>query len=306
MKPAATVPVLEVGGTHVAAALVDVGAGDLVDGSRTIGPLDADGSAAELLDAIAAAANRLQVERPTDWVVAMPGPFDYERGVGLFRDVGKFDRLGGVDVGRGLASRIRARPAAVRFLNDADAFGVGEYVSGAARGHDRALCLTLGTGVGSAFLDRGRPVHSGPTVPPEGHIYRVVHDGRPLEETVSRRAIRTAYAAGPGRAEADDGTPDVQVIADRCRQGDAWARAVLERAFRGLGAALAPLVERFEASIVVVGGAITGSWDLLEPAVRHGLSETAPALDGLAVRPAERNDRAALLGAAAWSLSPPG
>jgi glucokinase len=299
-----SIPVLEIGGTHVTAVLVTANPWNLVPGSLRTARLDADGTAAELLDDLAAAANGLPVGRRSDWVVAVPGPFDYRRGIGLFRDVGKFDSLYGVDVRRGLMTRIRPGPSDVRFLNDADAFGVGEYAAGAARGHDRAVCITLGTGVGSAFLDRGRPVNSGPTVPPDGSIHLVVHEGRPLEETVSRRAIRRAYAAAAAGSP-DEAAPDVHVIAERFRMGDDLARAVLTHAFVGLGSALAPLVQRFEASILVIGGSMAGSWDIVEPAVRLGLSEAAFDLGRLEVRPAERNQVAALLGAAFWSVNQP-
>ena len=106
------IPVLEIGGTHVTAVLVSAHPWDLVPGSLRTARLDADGTAAELLDDLAAAANGLPVGRRSDWVVAVPGPFDYARGVGLFRDVGKFDSLYGVDVRRGLMTRIR--PASIR------------------------------------------------------------------------------------------------------------------------------------------------------------------------------------------------
>jgi glucokinase len=198
-------------------------------------------------------------------------------------------------------ARIRPRPLAVRFLNDADAFGVGEYAAGAARGHDRAVCITLGTGVGSAFLDRGQPVNSGPMVPTDGSVHLVVHEGRPLEETVSRRAIRTAYAAA---VRSPDGVaPDVHTIAERSRHGDELAQAVLAHAFTGLGAALAPLVQRFEASVLVIGGSMAGSWDIVEPAVRHGLAQAGVDPGSVALHPAERNAVAALLGAAFWSVN---
>jgi glucokinase len=301
VTPDDAIPVLEVGGTHVTAVLVAAGSWELVPGSLRTVPLDADGTAAEVLDELAAAANGLPGGHRPDWVVAVPGPFDYEQGIGRFRDVGKFDSLDGVDVRHGLLTRIRPAPDTVRFLNDADAFGVGEYAAGAARGHDRAVCITLGTGVGSAFLDRGQPVNAGPTVPPDGSIHLVVHAGRPLEETVSRRAIRTAYAVAAGRS--DGPAPDVRVIAERSRQGDDLARAVLADAFGGLGVALAPLVQRFGASVVVIGGSMVGSWDIVEPEVRRGLAQAGVDLGVLAVRPAERNAVAALVGAAFWSVS---
>lgn len=302
MTPDEPIPVLEIGGTHVTAALVTTDPWEVAHGSLTTARLDADGTATELLDGLAAAANGLPAGHRPNWVVAVPGPFDYERGIGLFRDVGKFDSLYGVDLRAGLTRRIRPGPTTVRFLNDADAFGVGEYAAGAARGHDRAVCITVGTGVGSAFLDRGRPVNSGPVVPPDGSIHLVLHDGRPVEETVSRRAIRAAYAAGSAGSR-DEVPPDVHTIAERARQGDDRARLVLVNAFAGLGAALAPLVARFEASIVVIGGAMAGSWDVLEPSVRRGLAGAGLDPGRVELRPAEQDRVAALLGAAFWSVS---
>lgn len=119
--------------------------------------------------------------------MALPGPFDYESGLALFRDVGKFDALYGVNVRTELSRRMRPAPGALRFLNDADAFGIGEFVAGATAGHERAVCVTLGSGVGSAFLDHGEPVNDGPDVPPDGSAHLLSYEGRPLEETVSRR-----------------------------------------------------------------------------------------------------------------------
>ena len=296
------IPVLEIGGTHVTAVRVSSGPWALVPGSLTRISLNADGPADQLLDDIAAAAGTLGNGHQSDWAVAIPGPFDYAQGIGLFSDVGKFDSLRGVDVRHGLTTRITPRPSRVHFINDADAFGVGEYAVGAARGHDRAVCITLGTGVGSAFLDRGEPVNAGATVPPDGSIHLILHAGRPLEETVSRRAIRTAYAAAAG-VPAD--APDVHTIAERSRQGDAVAQRVLHHAFAGLGAALAPVLERFEASILVIGGSMAGSWDIIAPAIRDGLCRIQPSLDLLAIRRAERADDAALLGAAYWVAHQP-
>jgi glucokinase len=75
--------------------------------------------------------------------------------------------------------------------------GLGEWVAGAARGYARVVAITLGTGVGSAFLDAGTVVSSGPTVPPNGDVYRLFINGCPLEQAVSNRAIVASYAAQP-------------------------------------------------------------------------------------------------------------
>ncbi|TGB07305.1 ROK family protein [Streptomyces sp. MZ04] len=297
--PSAPVPVLEVGGTHVTAALVDLAARGLV-GDAVREPLPTQGTAEEILDGIAAAAARIDAPSEASWGLAMPGPFDYEAGIGLFHDVGKFDALYGVDVGAELTRRLRPAPAALRFLNDADAFGIGESSAGAAVGHARAVCITLGSGVGSAFLDQGQPVNDGPLVPPDGSVHLLSYGGRPLEDTVSRRGIRAAYA----RAALDDPdlVPDVWTIVELARGGDRHARAVVDHAFRALGAALAPWLARFEATALVVGGSIAASWDVIEASLRAGV-DAEPAGE-LVARTAERAHDAPLLGAARWAVRP--
>ncbi|MFC9493798.1 ROK family protein [Streptomyces sp. NPDC056982] len=296
-------PVLEIGGTHVTAALVDLDGGMVHEQVRA--PLPAHGSVDEILGAVAGAAARLVAPAAAPWGVAVPGPFDYEAGIGLFEGVGKFESLYGIDLRAELQRRLTPEPGALRFLNDADAFGIGEYAAGAAAGHERALCVTLGSGIGSAFVDHGEPVNEGPLVPQDGSAHLLTYGDRPLEDTVSRRGIRAAYA----RAALDDPdvVPDVRTIAELARGGDRYARVVLDHAFRALGETLAPWIDRFEATVLVVGGSIAASWDLIEVPLRIGLSEGPDTSSArrLTVRTALRPQDAPLLGAAWWARRPP-
>lgn len=277
---------LEVGGTHVTAAVLDPGTGRYRHDPVRL-PVDSRAAAGPILAAFAAAATRLGAPRGLAWGVAMPDPFDYEHGIGRFHDVGKYEALDGVDVRAALGESLPG-PARLCFVNDADAFTLGEAHSGAARGVGRVVGLTLGTGVGSGWVVDGRPLSSGPGVPPDGRIHRVRLDGRPLEDTVSRRAIRRAYADATGDADAD-----VREIADRARASEAAAAEVLRHALHGLGSVLGPALREFGAGMLVVGGAMAGSWDLFEPWLRDGLGE--PALTLAVSRDAER---AGLTGAA--------
>ncbi|MEU4237571.1 ROK family protein [Actinoplanes sp. NPDC026619] len=263
------VPVLEIGGSHVTAALVDPSSGAVL---RTVrGPVPGTAPATTILTAIAGTATRLAAPPAAIWAAAVPGPFDYAEGIGRFRDVGKFDSLDGVDVGAALCRAIAPGPAAIRFVNDAVAFALGEWAFGAARGHARAVAITLGTGVGSAFLRDGRPVTGSPEAPPEGRADLLTIDGRPLEETVSTRAILAAYRAATG------GSPGgtVAEVTARAMAGDRAARAVVERAATRLGEALAPWLRRFDASVLVVGGGISAAWQLIAAPLR---AAAAPAL----------------------------
>lgn len=312
-------PVLEIGGTHVTAALVRRGAGvqggdsdwRVVAGSIVRRDLDAHAPAGDLLDALASAAKALGRGHDGIWGVALPGPFDYVNGVALYEHVGKFDELKGVDVRAGLAERLGTAATSISFLNDADAFGIGEVALGAAGGRRRAVCVTLGTGVGSSFLADGLPVKTGAEVPPDGSCYLLDYHGLPLEETVSRRAIRRAYVAataaagaalkGPVRDVSDAGAPDVREIAAAARSGDAAAASVLARAFAAVGEAAAPYLGRFGAEILIVGGSMAGSWDIVEPAIRRGLRGAAPELATLPLGKARRSEEAGLIGAARWA-----
>ncbi|MCF2435267.1 ROK family protein [Streptomyces thinghirensis] len=83
---------------------------------------------------------------------------------------------------------------------------MGEYGAGAATGHDRVVCLTLGTGVGSSFLSAGRPVHSGPGVPPSGHVHHP-HGARPTPGGTPSRAMASAPCTAVPRRRALSGSP---------------------------------------------------------------------------------------------------
>lgn len=276
-------PVLEIGGTHVTAALVDPTSGWVGESHRLA--LDASGPASQIVGTLVRCAALISAPAGAMWGVALPGPFDYSNGIGLFHGVAKFEALNGFDLGAALLAGLPGSPAGVRFLNDADAFGLGEWAAGTLAGHTRGLALTLGTGIGSAFLADGEVVDSGPSVPAEGSVHLLSIDGHPLEDTVSRRAILAAYGR-PG--------VDVADVAAAARSGEAEAGGVLRTAFGALGAALRPWIRSFGATIVVVGGSMAGSWDLVEPPLRAGLS-------GPLVVRARRGEEAALLGAGLWA-----
>ncbi|MHA6616165.1 ROK family protein [Pseudonocardia sp. DLS-67] len=279
------IPALEIGGTHVSAALI-APPWTVSDTQVHRSPVRADGTAAEIVDDLLRGAAALGPLPGARWGVAIPGPFDYAAGIGRFEGVGKFDALRGVALGKILTRDLDA--ADVLFLNDADAFGIGEWRAGTGQGHDRVLALTLGTGVGSCFLDRGTPVTAGPDVPPEGRADLLTIDGAPLEETVSRRALLARAGAAPG--------VDVRDLAERARAGDPAAEALFTDAFTALGHTMAPWARRFGASLVVVGGAIAASWDLVAAPLQAGLSDGRPELP---VVPAF-SAHAGLVGAA-WS-----
>jgi glucokinase len=277
---------LDIGGTHVTAGRVDIRSATVDAGTRIRIPFPPTGEP-PVLGRIVEAAVAVATPEVRHLGVAAPGPFDYDAGVCWIPH--KLAGLYGVDLRRALGSAVDlATDNAITFVNDAEAFLLGEWWAGAAREHARAVGLTLGAGLGSAFLEDGRIVRSGPRVPAGGELYRRSFRGAPVEETISRGALLTRYGARPHEKL------DVDELATRARAGDARARL----AFRELAADLAELLvsplEAFAPSCLVVGGSIAHAWDLLEPALAERLAAFRP----LVVTRAARIDDAPLLGAA--------
>jgi glucokinase len=292
MAAVATLAVLDIGGTHVTAARVDPHTWTLT-GTPSRADLDAHADAATILDSLAVAGAAVASGDETIWAIAMPDPFDYVAGIGRFHGVAKFEALDGVDVRRELACRLPGAAELV-FCNDADAFTVGEWLAGAAKGSARVVGLTLGTGVGSGWVDGGRVIDPG--IPPGGRAHLLHVDGAPLEDLMSRRAIRREYADVTG-----DRVADVRDIAERAREGDPHAAAVLAHALHALGRALAVPLRDFGADVIVVGGSMSRSWDLFDQWFREGAGDIAVP----PVRIAEDADAAPLLGAGYVALRRP-
>ena len=101
----------------------------------------------------------------------------------------------------GSRARCELDPAWIRFLNDAEAFLLGESVAGAARGHAPRVGITLGTGLGSAFLADGEIVRSGPDVPPERRPARrsssAARPSRMRSRVARQRTLRRAAPTPP-------------------------------------------------------------------------------------------------------------
>ena len=281
MTATGVVGALDIGGTHVAAGRVRLASAKVEPDARV--RLELTGET-KLLERILEAARSIATAETRCFGVAVPGPFDYDQGICLVSH--KLHGLYGINVRRELALAVGLSDHAVSFLNDAEAFVLGEWWAGAARGHERALGITLGTGLGSAFLADGRLVRSGPGVPADGALYRLSFRGRPVEETISRGALLNRYGS--------DGGTDVDEIAERARAGEPHARRVFEGVGGDLADFLAAPIDAFCPTCLVVGGAIARAWNLLEAALSNGLA----AHRQLTIARAVSIDDAALLGAA--------
>jgi glucokinase len=276
---------IDIGGTHVTAGRVEVGARSVDPRSRTRLLLPATGTRSALLEQISSAAASIAGQDVRSVGVAVPGPFDYSTGVSRMEH--KLRGLYGIDLRSKLCDALRLTDAAaVRFLNDADAFVLGEWWAGAARGHARAVGVTLGSGLGSAFVVDGEIVRTWPGIPADGPLHQHSFRGAPVEQAISGSAVAARYGA--------DGVVDCESIAARAVAGERSACRVFEDLGEALAEFLTPWLRTFQPTCVVVGGSIARSWDLFAPRLTAGL---APIRTIESVTVAEQLDDAPLLGA---------
>jgi len=286
-----SVLVYDVGGSHVAAAVCQ-------GSDYRLGPIvSAPYPAKQTSDAFIAFLHSLGVKASAGIAdvsgaeLAFPGPFDYAAGISRMKH--KLPFLYGVDQRPALAACFGWQPAQVRFLHDSAAFLLGEIGAGAARNLPRAVGITLGTGIGSAFAIDGRVVTDGPGVPLDGEIWDLPYEDGIVEYYLSTRGIQGNYEERTGTLR------EVVEIASAVEH-DADAAAVFADFGRHLGIALRMVVSVFAPQVVVLGGAISRSAHLFLPAAESHL-------EGLNLRllPSALKDDAPLVGAGVEWFSAP-
>lgn len=145
---------VDVGGSHITSALVDLDQHRIIPGSRFRGSVNSKGTAAEVMagwQAILDQSLQSMDAAICKVGIAMPGPFDYENGISLIKGNDKYEALYQMNVKELLASFLSVSPAVVRFSNDAGCFLKGELAAGPYARYDRVVGLTLGTGLGTAL-----------------------------------------------------------------------------------------------------------------------------------------------------------
>ena len=282
---------VDIGGSHVTAAVVDLQTRRILPESLTRRTTRIDDSANDLLSTwagaaadAARAAHLLHVERVG---VAIPGPFDYELGVSWHTQ--KFTALYGQNVAMAIRYFWQDTPLAhapLRFANDAGLWALGEWWLAADESIHRLIGVTLGTGLGSGFVERGKIVSSGEDVPPGGEIWNTPYLDSIAENYAAAAALSRSY-----QSRGRKGLAPVEIAA-RAQAGDEHAREVYEQFGAHLAAIFAPWVARFKPDRFVVGGNIARAWDLFYPALHSGLP-------GITCLPTVQFESSGLLGAAA-------
>lgn len=196
--------------------------------------------------------------------------------------------------------------------NDANVAALAEATHGAAQGYRHVIYVTVSTGIGSGIIDEGRLIIGAQGLGAEaGHMILLVGDRiSTLEKeaagpAIARKAIARLKAGA--RSIITERVDDLQqitakVIGQAAAEGDPFAVEQIAEAGRLVGLGLVTLMHLFNPEVIVVGGGVTKTGELLfEPmraAVREHVLDSAYC-DGVPIIPAALGDDVALIGAAA-------
>jgi glucokinase-like ROK family protein len=214
--------------------------------------------------------------------IGVPGPVEFEQGRPVSPPI-----MPGWD-GFDVRGRFAEYDVPVFVDNDVNVMALAELRAGVARGSENVVFVKIGTGIGAGIIVRGQ-LHRG-TQGCAGDIGHIQATNDPsvicrcgnvgcLEALAGGAALsRDAEAlAHDGRSAllakllAEKGSLEAADVAFAASHGDAPANELIQNAGRLVGSTLAGIVNFFNPSLVVIGGGVAGSGDLLLATIRQGV-----------------------------------
>lgn len=259
---------IDIGGSHISTALVEMKSNKLLDGTQAERKVDNQAEAAQIMatwcDAIQHSLSFVASSQIVGLGLAMPGPFDYERGIGDFENVGKYQHLKNFNITTAFHERLQ-HPLTIRYINDAVAFGLGEYRSLGQEGFERMTAITLGTGLGSSFIDKGVPVLDSPNVPQKGWF-----GGLPYEDNIADDYFTTRWFLKQFYQITGQTATGVKEISDLAVSSPS-IRNIFEVFGERLGQLIGKWLMTFGTEILVLGGNISNAYNWFGSALEQSL-----------------------------------
>ena len=237
----------------------------------------------------------------------MPGPID--PATGMLISATNLPEWVGIPIPEHLESEIGVP---VFMGNDANLAAMGEWQYGAGQGHHDLIYLTISTGIGGGVICGDRLLVGGKglgaelghvTILPDGPLCGCGHRGH-LEALSSGPGIAAFVAEqlAQGRESILTGHPDAKRIAEAALNNDSLAREAFERAGYYLGLMIANYLLIFNPSIVILGGGVSMTGELLLEPVRRTVNQSVLSghyIEDLVITQAALGDDSGLYGALA-------
>ena len=265
---------IDLGGTNIAAALVDSG-GKI--SKRADARVITSGGAKTIIDGLVSVCDQLLGGKqvvPDSIGIGIPGTVDDAAGEVVFTPNLPLSKIA---VTRELELTFGCP---VRLGNDANCAALGEMFAGGAKGAKDVVFLTLGTGIGGGVIIDGKLITGVSGAASElGHMV-IMTGGRHCG--CGRQGCFETYASATGLArtaiefigahkesviwELCDGFAekvDGRTVFDAFRLGDKAAQLIVERYVGHLGAGIINIINMLEPELICIGGGISNAWDCI-------------------------------------------
>lgn len=280
---------IDVGGTAVKYGLVD-GSGAFLERSRMPSEAESGGGPAVLRMLFAIVENTLARSSVDGICIATAGVVDDDRGC-IVHSAPIIPNY----IGTPIRDEVQARfsiPCEVE--NDVNCACLAEYRFGAAKGRRSCLCLTVGTGIGGAYIEDGHLLrgssHFGCEV---GYLHL---PGGAFQDQASAAALLRDI-------ERRKGMPPHSVTGEwafaAARDGDRDCADAIAALCETLGMGIANICLVLNPQTVVLGGGILAQWELLRRPIRASLDRYLPpyAAEHTELTAAQFGNDAGMLGA---------
>jgi glucokinase len=283
MKEAQFITGVDIGGSHITAALIDINERKIVSSSLSRLSINAAGEVAEVIETWSQCISQAAKEIGAGQIcLAMPGPFDYVNGISHIQGQAKYEKLFGLNVKELLGGALQLPSSSIYMDNDAACFLHGEVFAGNARNyHDQKVVgITLGTGLGSAVYNKGRASSA--------DLWDMPFREKIAEDFLSTRWFLKRFEQLTGQH-----VHGVKDIAMQVGQHEA-AQSVFNEFGKNLSEFLLEFIRKESPAAIVIGGNIAKAYDLFRGELEPAIQEHDPSIKILL---SSLGEEASLLGA---------
>lgn len=242
---------IDIGGSHISAALVDISSCIIKEGTFTRERINSKGNAEEILSGwrrgIQDCLKAENYNEELKLAIAMPGPFDYENGISFITGLDKYEALYGINIKEYLSSQLNIPTSHILFRNDAEAFLAGEIKANHYDPKIKTLGITLGTGLGSALSENG-----------------ITHDANfaitPFYGTIAEEYLSTRWFVSRFSELTGITSKDLKEILSQT-QYDKEIELIFEEFTQNLSKFLSAIFEREHFKTLIIGGNIAKTAD---------------------------------------------
>lgn len=251
---------IDIGGTAIKSGIMD----ENLDFLRT-DVMDTPRGGEGIMDAVLARISEYLnvIPDPKAVCISSAGIIDSDRGVVAEANESLIPGYTGMNI----AGKVQERfGISCHVENDVNCAAMAEAYRGAAKGYSSVLMLTVGTGIGGAFLEGGRLL--------KGHTYSACEvgymhmDGSSFEELAATSVLvkRTAKRVSKDCLEISG-----KWIFEQAQKGNEICVEEIDRMCDILAKGIANLCYVLNPEIVVIGGGISAQENYLRPRIESGL-----------------------------------